>query len=89
MDEQKECQTEYLTVEELSERIKFSKQTLYNMISKGEFILQEHYLKPRPKKILFKWSAIEEWMENASSKSNPKRNSIQGSSLKEKSLINI
>jgi hypothetical protein len=59
------------------------------MISKGEFILQEHYLKPRPKKILFKWSAIQAWMENASCKTNPKRNSIRGSSLKEKSLINI
>ena len=32
---QKECQTGYLTVDELSKRIKFSKQTLYNMISKG------------------------------------------------------
>ena len=89
MDKQKGCQTEYLTVDELSQRIKFSKQTLYNMISKGEFILQEHYLKPTPKKVLFKWSAIQAWMENASCKSNPNRKSVQDSSLKETNLINI
>ena len=32
---QKVCQTGYLAVDELGERIKFSKQTLYNMIFKG------------------------------------------------------
>ena len=59
MEESKE---EYLTVAELSERIKFSKQSIYNMIFKGEFILRQHYLKPRPKKILFKWSAVKYWL---------------------------
>jgi predicted DNA-binding transcriptional regulator AlpA len=54
---------EYLTVKELSDRIKFSKQTLYNFINKGTFELNEHYLKPTPKKILFKWSEIKKWME--------------------------
>jgi len=53
---------EYFTVDELSERIKFSKQTLYNLIHKGTFILGKHYLKPSPKKILFKWSEIRVWM---------------------------
>ena len=54
---------EYLTVKELSDRIKFSKQTLYNFINKGVFDLNKHYLKPTPKKILFKWSEIKRWME--------------------------
>ena len=53
---------EYLTVRELSDKIKFSKQSLYNLIHRGTFILGKHYLKPTPKKILFKWSAIRKWM---------------------------
>ena len=55
---------EYLTVKELSDRIKFSKQTLYNFINKKTFNLNEHYVKPTPKKILFKWSEIKKWMEH-------------------------
>ena len=54
---------EYLTVAELSKRIKFSKQSIYNLINKKIFIIGKHYLKPRPKKILFKWSEIMAWME--------------------------
>lgn len=53
---------EYLTVKELSQRIKLAVQTIYNFIHEGKFILGKHYLKPTPKKILFKWSAIQEWM---------------------------
>lgn len=53
---------EYLTVKELSDKIKFSKQSLYNLIHKGTFILGKHYLKPTPKKVLFKWSEIRVWM---------------------------
>ncbi|MDY6838846.1 MAG: helix-turn-helix domain-containing protein [Thermodesulfobacteriota bacterium] len=54
---------EYLTVRELSERIKFSKRTLYNLIYEGILVRGKHYIKPRPKKILFKWSAIQAWIE--------------------------
>ena len=54
---------EYLTVAELSTRIKFSKQSIYNLINKKIFIIGKHYLKPRPKKILFKWSEVMAWME--------------------------
>jgi hypothetical protein len=53
---------EYLTVDELGARIKFSRQSLYNLIHRGTFILGKHYLKPTPKKILFKWSEIKVWM---------------------------
>ncbi len=53
---------EYLTVNELSARIKFSKQSLYNLIHKGSLVLGKHYLKPTPKKILFKWSEVQSWM---------------------------
>ena len=54
---------EYLTVKELSERIKLAKQTIYNMIHKKEFVLNKHYYKPKAKIILFKWSAIEKWLK--------------------------
>ena len=53
---------EYLTVKELSERIKFSKQSLYNLIHRGTLILGKHYLKPTRKKVLFKWKEIRAWM---------------------------
>ena len=52
----------YLTVDELINRIRYKKQTIYNMIYRGEFSLGKHYLKPSPKKILFKWTAILEWL---------------------------
>jgi hypothetical protein len=54
---------EYLTVKELSGRIKLAKQTIYNLIHKKEFVLNKHYYKPKAKIILFKWSAIEKWLE--------------------------
>jgi len=54
---------QYLTVKELSERLKLARQTIYNMIHKRDFILNRHYFKPTPKKILFKWSAMKNWLE--------------------------
>ena len=57
---------EFLTVEELSSRIKIARQTIYNLIYKNEFTLGLHYLKPTPKKILFKWSEITKWMQESS-----------------------
>lgn len=57
---------EYLTVDELSSKIKFSKQSLYNLIYKKTFIMGKHYFKPTPKKILFKWSEIQAWVERSS-----------------------
>jgi predicted DNA-binding transcriptional regulator AlpA len=61
---------EYLTVPELSARIKFSRQSLYNLIHKRTFVLGKHFLKPTPKKILFKWSAIQSWMGETSGQVN-------------------
>ena len=54
---------EYLTVRELSSRIKFSQQSIYNLIHKKVFVLGKHYFKPRSKKVLFKWSEIKAWIE--------------------------
>lgn len=65
---------EYLTTEELSQRIKMKPGTIRNLVSSGKFILNVHYVKPTPKKILYVWSAIEEWLYNpgkAKSRSTP------------------
>ncbi len=61
---------EYLTVDELSSKIKFSKQSLYNLIYKKTFIMGKHYFKPTPKKILFKWPEIQEWIERPTDSNN-------------------
>ena len=61
---------EYLTVDELSLKIKYSKQSLYNLIYKKTFILGKHYFKPTPKKILFKWLEIQAWIEGPSDSNN-------------------
>jgi len=58
-------QEEYLTVAELSEKIKFSKQTIYNLISQKVFEINKHFIKPRPKKILFIWPEVKAWMERS------------------------
>ena len=53
---------EYLTVDELSERIKYKKQSIYNLIYRRVFVLKVHYLKPSRKKLLFKWTEIIKWL---------------------------
>ena len=56
---------EYITVQELGERIKFSKQSIYNLIYKKKFTFGIHYLKPTPKKLLFVWSEVEKWLRQS------------------------
>ncbi len=90
---------EFLTVKELSERIKFSRQNIYNRICKKEFVLNKHYLKPSPKKILFIWKAVKEWLEDRSAGVSPEPKdpgkdaaeikSRRRGAGKAKSLINI
>jgi predicted DNA-binding transcriptional regulator AlpA len=55
---------EYLTVAELSKRIKFSRQTIYNMISTKRFVKGLYYVKPSRKKVLFTWSSTRAWLED-------------------------
>lgn len=82
---------EFLTVNELSLKIKYARQTIYNMINKGIFIQGTHFIKPSRKKVLFKWSAVQEWMEVSSkeaTQSSPAADHASPSP-QEKSLINI
>lgn len=54
---------ELLTIAELSDRIKMAKQSIYNLIYRKVFILNKHFYKPTPKKILFRCSEIKKWLE--------------------------
>jgi excisionase family DNA binding protein len=56
---------EYLTTRELCSRIKYSRQSIYNMIHSGALVLGIHYVKPSRKKLLFKWSAMKAWLGEA------------------------
>ncbi|MCK8603119.1 helix-turn-helix domain-containing protein [Desulfoferrobacter suflitae] len=58
---------EYLTTDELCDRIKYRKQTVYNLIHKRVLIAGKHFVKPTPKKILFKWTEMLRWVENKGS----------------------
>ena len=80
----------YLTVKELSEKIKYSQQSIYNMIHKGVFIKGTHYIKPSRKKVLFLWTAVHTWLES------PKEETVEiqkplhiETTQTNKSLINI
>ena len=53
----------YLTVKELCELIKYSPRSIYNLICQKKLICGKHYIKPSHKKILFKKSAIQEWLK--------------------------
>ena len=53
---------EYITLQELSNRIKYSTRSLYNMIHNKVFIEGKHYVKPSRKKILFFWTEMEKWL---------------------------
>jgi len=56
---------EYLTVKELSSRIKVAPGTIRNMVWKKIFRANVHYLKPG-RKIIFIWSAVEAWLRQES-----------------------
>jgi hypothetical protein len=53
---------QYITVKELSERIKMAPGTIRNLVWRKEFKENVHYLKPTPRKLLFIWSAVESWL---------------------------
>jgi Helix-turn-helix domain len=53
---------QYLTVNEVAERIKMAPGTIRNLVWRGEFKEGIHYVKPTSRKVLFIWSAIETWL---------------------------
>jgi hypothetical protein len=57
---------EYLSTTELSDRIKMAPGTIRNLVWKKEFEENVHFVKPTPRKVLFLWSAVEEWVHRTS-----------------------
>jgi len=53
---------EYLTTKELSTRIKLTPGTIRNMVCRGQLVAGIHYVTGGPRKHLFIWSAIEDWL---------------------------
>ncbi|MBF0120670.1 MAG: hypothetical protein HQK79_17725 [Desulfobacterales bacterium] len=78
---------EYINIKEASRRINYKPQSIYNMIAKKVFIINKHYFKPTPKKLLFKYSALQEWIEQSNSIISS--NVEQISEYQSKSCINI
>ena len=54
---------QYLTTQELSERIKLSPGTIRNLVWKNKLKLNVHYLKPTGK-LLFVWSEVQTWLHD-------------------------
>jgi predicted DNA-binding transcriptional regulator AlpA len=80
----------YLTVKELSEKIKYSQQSIYNMIHKGIFIKGTHYIKPSRKKVLFLWTEVHAWLESPKEENVEIQKPIHIETIQtNKSLINI
>lgn len=72
----------YLTPEQVRNLLNYrNRQSVYNNIHNKTFVLGVHYFKPTPKKILFKASAIKDWVEGSSSISdNPSEKSTSSDS---------
>jgi hypothetical protein len=54
---------EYLTIEELSARLKIKPKTIKNKMAAGTFRKGVHYFSPSGLRPRFKWSAIVAWLE--------------------------
>ncbi len=59
---------EYLSIKQLCERIPYRPQSIRNMMTQGIFREGEHYFKPTARKVIFKWSAIQRWIEGERAK---------------------
>ena len=74
---------EYLTTNELSQRIKMTPGTIRNLVCKGKLVNGVHYIKPTSRKLLFIWSEIKAWLHGNGGNESPDPRSHG------RSLINI
>lgn len=56
----------FINLKELCDRLSMAQQSIYNKINTGIFIEGVHFFKPTGGKLLFKWAAMLEWVENKS-----------------------
>jgi hypothetical protein len=72
---------EYLTTAELSNRIKMAPGTIRNLVWRKELEENIHYLKPTPRKLLFVWSEVQEWLYRKSPQGYPMKPRAECKSL--------
>ena len=71
---------ELIKCDELCERLKLKKQSIYNMVHRGEFIVNQHYFKPTNRILLFDWAAIKSWLRGGNIENNaPAKQTLQPS----------
>lgn len=56
---------EYLTIDEVSARLKLKRKTVANKMSAGIFLKGVHYFSPPGLGPRFKWSAVVTWLEQS------------------------
>ena len=52
----------YYTTKQLSKKIHMAEGTIRNLVCQGTFQKGIHYIKPTPRKLLFKAVAIDKWL---------------------------
>ena len=58
---------EYLSIRDLAHRLPYDEQTIRNLMTRGVFRRDVHYVKPQGKgRPVFKWSAVRKWVEGTS-----------------------
>jgi hypothetical protein len=57
---------EYLTTQELSERIKMAPGSIRNLVWKNILVEGVHFVKPTGRKLLFVWSKCQAWLHGES-----------------------
>ena len=55
---------DYISMDELVERIPYPRQTIYSMITGKVWIKRLHYFKSTPRKLIFYGPAIEAWIRS-------------------------
>jgi excisionase family DNA binding protein len=55
---------EYLTIQQVAERLNVKPKTIRNKMSSGIFKRGTHYVSPRGLGPRFKWSAVKAWLES-------------------------
>jgi len=66
----------FISLKELCQRLSVAKQTIYNKIGSGVIVEGVHFFKPTGGKLLFKWSAMLEWVESTGAKIPPSSNTL-------------
>ena len=61
----------YLYIDQLAELTPWSADRIRHMIREGTFIEGVHYFRPGGKRPVFKWPAVEAYIEGAPSQDNP------------------